>query len=710
METLAKTCTGRSRQVQRRLVRWAVIAGTTLLVLWPAQASAAESPPPVTFNLQAAIDACPSGGTVTIPAGTITITSQVNLKSGVMLKGAGIDQTVLTMPVQSVASNLLSGVNVSGVSIRDLTLTSPAATGQVLAIHLVQHANCIIERVKVTNCQYGIKADTQGSNLIVRDFTMRASGQCYISNLTGGLFERLDLEAVTQKLTSVTFHAIYLSANNHSLRFNDVRAVGGSGFAVQLWTDSGWSYPSTDIVFDGLRVTHSDTLVVGEGFDGVTFRNLTASATDGGAAVIQLEAPRNLTADGFSCSGGAALVGTYGSGQSAHALNVTIRNGTYSGPKLTSGADKIDNLVLDGVNSPSTTSTTLPPSTTTTTVARATTTTVPPTTTTRATTTTTQPPSTTTTVARTTTTAQPTTTTTAQPTTTTTAQPTTTTIPQTTTTSVVAPAVNTTPTTLAPTTTTTVAQQPPSPDAAAITITSPADHSTVQGRVSVRVTAASPTAVGKVRLYVDNRLLSLDYRAPYSFTWNTRYVAPGKTCTLMAIAYDRLGNEMGKASCQVTVAPAAQVVKETTATPKPATIDLTGFSFAPSYSAAVSMLEEASVMSGFLDGQLGPEQATTRAQFAKMVSIALGVADEDVTQTPFRDLDETDENLYPHKFVAALCSLGVIQGTSPDTFSPYAPVTRAQVATMVVRALGSPRPWSPGGPGRRLALRARGHR
>ena len=255
---------------------------------------------------------------------------------------------------------------------------------------------------------------------------------------------------------------------------------------------------------------------------------------------------------------------------------------------------------------------------------------------------------------------------------------TTTTAAPTTTTTVVTPPVDTTLTTIAPTTTTTV-----SPNA--VTIASPADHSTVTGRVSVSATVAAPRAVGKVRFYVDDRRLSQDYRAPYSFNWNTTHVAAGKTCTLTAIAYDRLGSEMGKASCQVTVAASARAGKEIAAMPA-APIDLTGLSYAASYSEVVSTLAEAGAMSGFLDGEFGPERAATRAQYAKMMSIALGVADEDLTETPFRDLDEADENLYPHKFVAALRSLGVIQGTSPDTFSPYASVTRAQMATMVVRA------------------------
>jgi len=40
-----------------------------------------------TFDIQAAINAC-RPGTVTIPAGTYTLNSQANLKSGITLQGA----------------------------------------------------------------------------------------------------------------------------------------------------------------------------------------------------------------------------------------------------------------------------------------------------------------------------------------------------------------------------------------------------------------------------------------------------------------------------------------------------------------------------------------------------------------------------------------------------------------------------------------------
>ena len=662
----------------RRLARWVLALGFLLVILWPAQAFAADG----SFNLQAAIDACPAGGTVVIPAGTYTCW-EVGLKSGVALQGAGVDKTILTMPAQSTFTNMLRGVNISDVAVRDLTIKCNSENDKVLGIHMWMFSNVTIERVKTVNCAFGIKLDAPGgSNLVLRDYTSRNDGTpLYVSTVTNGLFKGLDISGANGA-------GIYVGDSNHHLRFDDanISNVTRSGsWGIQLWYDDGWATPSDDIQLTNFTINTENPLVIGAGYTNVRVSGLKVTST-GFTCVEVYNLHDTLVIENFTCSGGDYMLDQVDAHGSAY--GVTLRNGTYSGNVLVYPGSKITNLVIENVAAGSTTTTTQP--TTTTTLAPTTTTTQAPTTTTtvpRSSTTTTRPLQTTTTLApqTTTTTLAPTTTTGAPPTTTTTS--TTTTVAPTTTTTILMPPRDTTVVTTSPeTTSTTVPPNPASLDAAAVTITSPADQSTVQGKVSVRVTAASLRALGKVRFYVDGRLLSQDYRAPYSFNWNTKYVAPGKTCTLMAIAYDRLGVTMGKASCQVTVGAAAQVVKEA-ATPIPKTIDLTDFSFARSYSAAVSMLEEAGVMSGFLDGQLGPERATTRAQFAKMVSIALGVADEDVTQTPFRDLDETDESLYPHKFVAALCSLGIIQGTSADTFSPYAPVTRAQMATMVVRAL-----------------------
>jgi hypothetical protein len=201
------------------------------------------------------------------------------------------------------------------------------------------------------------------------------------------------------------------------------------------------------------------------------------------------------------------------------------------------------------------------------------------------------------------------------------------------------------------------------------------------------MSVASPVSVAKVRLYVDDRLLNQDYRSPYSFTWNTRSMAPGSWHTLKGIAYDHSGRQIANSTITVKLAGASLVQAQVA---PPATGGGTLFadlSAGSPYAAAVATLAEAGVVSGYRDGNFGADNTITRTQVAKMVSLSLGLADQDTTQTPFRDLDEADADLYPHKFVAALYSIGAISGTSSTEFSPYAPVTRAQLIAILVRAL-----------------------
>jgi hypothetical protein len=92
-------------------------------------------------------------------------------------------------------------------------------------------------------------------------------------------------------------------------------------------------------------------------------------------------------------------------------------------------------------------------------------------------------------------------------------------------------------------------------------------------------------------------------------------------------------------------------------------------------------------VSGFSDGRYAPDSFTTRAQFAKMMSASLGIADGNSTVSPFGDLGPQGDGFYPHKFVAAMHSLGLVRGVTPERFAPWRQVSRAQVVTICVRAL-----------------------
>jgi len=75
-------------------------------------------PPASSFDLRAAVAACPSGGTVNVPAGTLTLTSSVTLKSNITVKGQGTGVTV----VKATADFPLVLTGTTGVTLEGFTL------------------------------------------------------------------------------------------------------------------------------------------------------------------------------------------------------------------------------------------------------------------------------------------------------------------------------------------------------------------------------------------------------------------------------------------------------------------------------------------------------------------------------------------------------------------------------------------------------------
>ena len=60
-----------------------------------------------------------------------------------------------------------------------------------------------------------------------------------------------------------------------------------------------------------------------------------------------------------------------------------------------------------------------------------------------------------------------------------------------------------------------------------VSITSPADETTVSGTVPVAATASDPSHINKVEFFVDWKLTKTETSAPFTFSWNTANVAAG---------------------------------------------------------------------------------------------------------------------------------------------------------------------------------------
>ncbi len=86
-------------------------------------------------------------------------------------------------------------------------------------------------------------------------------------------------------------------------------------------------------------------------------------------------------------------------------------------------------------------------------------------------------------------------------------------------------------------------------------------------------------------------------------------------------------------------------------------------------------------MNGYTNGEFGGQDPLTRAQFAAVLGRMLGVAPE--MGAPFGDT----VGHWAEGHIGAMEKLGIIHGHEDGTYGPEEPITRAQMATMMDRAL-----------------------
>ena len=92
-------------------------------------------------------------------------------------------------------------------------------------------------------------------------------------------------------------------------------------------------------------------------------------------------------------------------------------------------------------------------------------------------------------------------------------------------------------------------------------------------------------------------------------------------------------------------------------------------------------LYNAGITTGTTATTFNPSGTVNRAQFAVMVSRALGVSSN--KETAFADV----KGKWYAKEVQALAEIGIVKGVNAQTFNPAAPVTRQQAALMIERML-----------------------
>ena len=109
------------------------------------------------------------------------------------------------------------------------------------------------------------------------------------------------------------------------------------------------------------------------------------------------------------------------------------------------------------------------------------------------------------------------------------------------------------------------------------------------------------------------------------------------------------------------------------------------------YYNAVLWAVENGITTGTSETTFGPDAACTRAQMMTFLWRAAGSPKPAGTTNPFTDVDT---NAYYYDAVLWAVENGITNGTGTNTFSPDLPCTRAQMATFLWRAAGSPEPVS----------------
>lgn len=100
------------------------------------------------------------------------------------------------------------------------------------------------------------------------------------------------------------------------------------------------------------------------------------------------------------------------------------------------------------------------------------------------------------------------------------------------------------------------------------------------------------------------------------------------------------------------------------------------------YYGPVAALVEKGILQGYGD-KFKPAETLTRAQMAKILTLGFNFGEHNLTNNPFKDV-QNDDWFAP--YLPVLISEKITTGRTPDTFDPYATVTRGQMAAFVFRS------------------------
>lgn len=97
----------------------------------------------------------------------------------------------------------------------------------------------------------------------------------------------------------------------------------------------------------------------------------------------------------------------------------------------------------------------------------------------------------------------------------------------------------------------------------------------------------------------------------------------------------------------------------------------------------IEALSSKNIISGYNDGTYRPQEKVTRAQFAKMLALALELPASPQSSKGFKDVKD-----WADPYVGALVDSEITKGIRPDFFGADNPITRQEMIVMFVRAMG----------------------
>lgn len=101
---------------------------------------------------------------------------------------------------------------------------------------------------------------------------------------------------------------------------------------------------------------------------------------------------------------------------------------------------------------------------------------------------------------------------------------------------------------------------------------------------------------------------------------------------------------------------------------------------------AVTSLHARNIISGYEDGTFRPNETLTRAHAAKIIALALDLDTTNIKDPGFKDVSK--ENVV-YKYIAALANKGIVMGSNGE-YKPNNPITRAQMAKIISLAYKLP--------------------